>query len=147
MKKFIVALDQSPRAHQVLQTAVEMAQQQQAHLLLLHAVHVPVEMPVDIYYRPMDEVTTVLQRKSQEELEQMLAVIPTQVPRTLRTEAGSPWQVICEVAEEEKADLIIMGAHGYRFYERMLGTTAARVVNHAHCSVLVIRSPETQKKE
>lgn len=144
MKTFLVALDQSPVSKQVLQAAVDMATHQQAQLLVLHVVHVPIEMPVDVYYRPIDEVSTVLEKQAQEELEKMVASIPESIPRTVRTETGSPWQVICHVAKETKADWIIMGAHGYRFYERALGTTSARVVNHAHCSVMVVRLPQVQ---
>jgi len=35
-----------------------------------------------------------------------------------------------------------MGSHGYGFLERLVGTTAARIVNHARCSVLVVRGEE-----
>jgi nucleotide-binding universal stress UspA family protein len=40
--------------------------------------------------------------------------------------------------------LIVIGSHGYGGLDRVLGTTAARVVNHALCSVLVVRPPEAQ---
>ena len=37
------------------------------------------------------------------------------------------------------ADLIVVGSHGYSGIDHLLGTTAARVVNHADRSVLVVR--------
>ena len=40
------------------------------------------------------------------------------------------------------ASVIVIGSHGYGGLERLLGTTAARVVNHADRAVLVVRSPE-----
>jgi nucleotide-binding universal stress UspA family protein len=54
---------------------------------------------------------------------------------------GSPDSRIVETAEEIGADLIVLGSHGYRRWERLLlGSVSNSVVNHAHCSVLVVRS-------
>jgi nucleotide-binding universal stress UspA family protein len=41
-----------------------------------------------------------------------------------------------------EAALILIGSHGYSGLDHLLGTTAARVVNHADRSVLVVRHPE-----
>jgi nucleotide-binding universal stress UspA family protein len=46
------------------------------------------------------------------------------------------------IATEEDVDLIVIGSHGYHDADRVLGTTAAKVVNHADHSVLVVRAPE-----
>ena len=54
---------------------------------------------------------------------------------------GSPDSRIVETAEEMHADLIILGSHGYKRWERLLlGSVSSSVVHHAHCSVLVVRS-------
>lgn len=56
---------------------------------------------------------------------------------------GSPDSRIVETAEEISADLIVMGSHGYKRWERLLlGSVSNSVVHHAHCSVLVVRSPD-----
>ncbi len=46
---------------------------------------------------------------------------------------------ILEHAEEVGADLIIIGSHRPGFQDYFLGSTAARVVRHARCAVLVDR--------
>lgn len=46
---------------------------------------------------------------------------------------------ILEYAEEVKADLIIVGSHRPGLQDYFLGSTAARVVRHAQCAVLVDR--------
>lgn len=46
---------------------------------------------------------------------------------------------ILETAEELGADLIIIGSHRPGFEDYLIGSTAARVVRHAKCSVLVHR--------
>ena len=55
---------------------------------------------------------------------------------------GSPDSRIVETAEESAADLIVIGSHGYKQWERLLlGSISDSVVHHAHCSVLIVRSP------
>jgi nucleotide-binding universal stress UspA family protein len=54
--------------------------------------------------------------------------------------SGSPESAIVERAEETGADLIVVGSHGYRAWERLLiGSVSDSVVHHAPCSVLVVR--------
>jgi nucleotide-binding universal stress UspA family protein len=52
---------------------------------------------------------------------------------------GHPYKTILEVAEEKGADLIIIPSHRPGLQDYFLGSTAAKVVRHAKCSVLVIR--------
>ena len=52
---------------------------------------------------------------------------------------GHTYQVILEVAQEKKTDLIIIASNRPGFREFYLGSTAAKVVRHATCSVHVIR--------
>ncbi len=55
---------------------------------------------------------------------------------------GSPDSRIVETAEEWKADMIVVGSHGYSRWERLLlGSVSDSVVHHAPCSVLVVRTP------
>ncbi len=57
------------------------------------------------------------------------------------TLVGNPKEEIVEEAKKWKADLIVIGSHGYGFWERMLlGSVSNAVVHHAPCSVLVVRN-------
>ena len=53
--------------------------------------------------------------------------------------SGHPSTVILEYAKEIGADLIIIASHRPGVQDYLLGSTAARVVRHAECSVLVDR--------
>jgi nucleotide-binding universal stress UspA family protein len=54
---------------------------------------------------------------------------------------GSPRNAILEEAERWEADLIVVGSHGYRAWERfLLGSVSQAVMAHAACSVEVVRS-------
>ncbi|MCC2670834.1 MAG: UspA protein [Armatimonadetes bacterium] len=53
---------------------------------------------------------------------------------------GSPGEVIVEKAGEERYDAIVMGHRGHGVLSSLLlGSTAKYVMDHAHCSVLVVR--------
>jgi nucleotide-binding universal stress UspA family protein len=54
---------------------------------------------------------------------------------------GSPTEEILRYAKEQDIDLIVMGTHGRKGLDKVLfGSTAAKVVREAPCSVLVVRS-------
>ena len=56
---------------------------------------------------------------------------------------GTPESRIVETADEMHADLVIVGSHGYSRWERLLlGSVSNSVVQHAPCSVMVVRSNE-----
>lgn len=69
--------------------------------------------------------------------------VPDIVRLSSHVVVGSPSQVIVEEAEKWGADLIIVGSHGYGFWQRaLLGSVSNAVVHHAPCSVLVVRPPQ-----
>ena len=56
---------------------------------------------------------------------------------------GPAKTVILDEAENWKADLIVVGSHGYRAWERfLLGSVSQAIVSHARCSVEVVRTRE-----
>lgn len=62
------------------------------------------------------------------------------VPLQTHVVAGHAVRDILTLASDLKADLLVIGGTGHsQFYERMLGTTAARVVHLATCPVLVVK--------
>ena len=52
---------------------------------------------------------------------------------------GHPYKTILDKATEVEADLIIIASHKPGLQDYFLGSTAAKVVRHARCSVLVVR--------
>ena len=53
---------------------------------------------------------------------------------------GSPASAILKAADEEHADLIVMGTVGMSAVERvLLGSVSGKVSHHAHCPVLLVR--------
>ena len=55
--------------------------------------------------------------------------------------AGHPWSQICAYAEREKINLIVVSTHGFTGLRHVLiGGTAERIVQHAPCAVLTVKS-------
>lgn len=64
-------------------------------------------------------------------------------PDNCRVVSGRPFEEICKLAREIKADLIVLPTRGLtRLKQVVLGSTAARVVRHAPCPVLIPRGAE-----
>ena len=53
--------------------------------------------------------------------------------------SGHSYDTILEVCNDLPADLVIIASHRPDLQDYFLGSTAARVVRHAQCSVLVVR--------
>lgn len=141
MKTILVGLDGSPRAPAVLTVAVNIARSNRAKLTLLRAVGLPPEIPQDFWKTTDESLLDLLQRHAREYLDEHAAQVPQDVLEKTEVIVGQPWQVICGVARREHSDLIVVGSHGYSGLDHLIGTTAAKVVNHAGCSVLVVRGP------
>ena len=53
---------------------------------------------------------------------------------------GKPADTILRIAEDSRADLVVLGTKPHSaLRRRFLGATVDKVVDHAHCSVLVVR--------
>jgi nucleotide-binding universal stress UspA family protein len=141
MKRILVALDGSPRAVDVLAAAVDIARTRGTRLVLLRAVGLPAEVPQDFWKTTEEPLVDVLKKRAEQYLRDEIANVPRDVTCDFEVAIGSPWQAICDTARALQVDLMVIGSHGYSGFDRVLGTTAAKVVNHAHCSVLVVRVP------
>jgi nucleotide-binding universal stress UspA family protein len=141
MKKILVGLDESPHAPRVLERAVEQARLEGAELVLLHAVAMPIALPEEAYAIQPERLPALMIELARVRLRRVAESVPADIRSRVRVELGGPWHVIVDTAKAENVDLIVIGSHGYHRIDRMLGTTAARVVDHADRSVLVVREP------
>ena len=138
-RSILAALDGSPRAAQVLRHAVELAERFDAKLHLCRAVNIPLGLPPDAWTLTGEELTAALVETSARDLRAQAAAIPEPLRGDIVCKLGKPARVIEDAAEACRADLVVIGSHGYDTIDKLLGTTAARVVNHATRPVLVVR--------
>lgn len=150
-KKILVPLDRSGLAEQALPTAVSLATDNEATLILLH-VPAPVfikapdtvkDMNYDYYYAGWN--------KGQEEGLEYLAGIkygrlaPTLDVKTELAEGDVATALVTYAAQHE-VDLIVMSTHGRSGLSRWLyGSVTEKVLSGAPCPVLAVRSAEPIK--
>jgi nucleotide-binding universal stress UspA family protein len=141
MKRILVGLDGSQRAGGTLATAAAIAQAHGARLTLLRAVGLPPDVPREFWKSTDESLDHLLERTAMEDLRRRTAGLPPELldQPACRVELGVAWEVVCDVARRMQATLVVIGSHGYSGLDRLLGTTAAKIVNHAPCSVLVVR--------
>lgn len=87
------------------------------------------------------ELPAGFQKKSLESAQHELNDIAnaSDVKTEVDIRVGHPYQTILEVAKKEGAELIVIASHQPGLQDYLLGSTAAKVVRHARCSVLVVR--------
>lgn len=142
MKKMLVGLDGSVRERSVLDAAIALGQKTETKLVLFRCVGLPEAhaLPADLNEMDPAQIPKVLEGEAKKHLEVLGNVVPAELRGGMRVAIGTPWQTIQHAAEQEDVDLVVIGSHGYAGLDRLLGTTAAKVVNHADRSVLVVRN-------
>ena len=141
MQRILVALDGSPRQQEVLAAALGLAGKLGAKLILFHSVSLPLPLPATALAVSPDQIGGIMVESSTAALEELAKSVPAAALERVQVELGVPWRAVCEAARSDGVDLVIIGSHGYGGIDRLIGTTAAKIVNHAHCSVLIARTP------
>ncbi len=141
MLRYLVALDGSPRAEMVLRMASALASKQGAELTLFRAVALPTELPPGALVQAPDRLAQDLEQNARVALETLAAKLG--VRASIQVVIGQPWHAICEAAQG--FDMVIIGSHGYGAWDRLLGTTAAKVVDHVNCSILVVKPTASER--
>jgi nucleotide-binding universal stress UspA family protein len=140
VKRILVALDASDRAARVLETAAKLAALAGAKLVLYRAVHVSPDLPRAALSETDARLEDFLTRNAHRDLEQLASTIAPSLVEQIATSFAVPWDGICGTARERDVDLVVIGSHGYGGLDRLLGTTASKVVNHCDRNVLVVRT-------
>jgi nucleotide-binding universal stress UspA family protein len=140
-KNILVPTDFSQGAEAALEYAVALAAKLDAKVHLLHVVGLQMlsaETGMVLSASIVDEIF----KDNQKELDRLVAARQGQCGfgATL-LESGDARGVIQVVANNLKADLIVMGTHGRRGFKRLLlGSVAETLVRIAPCPVLLVRT-------
>ena len=114
-----------------------------ARVTLVHVFDLYRHDAVQLYVRPLSEVAEEQQNLARGKLDSFLKVeFPlTECPRILLS--GDAATEITQLARKNGFDLIIMPTHAGIFRRALLGSTTAKVLNHADCPVLTTQHAET----
>jgi nucleotide-binding universal stress UspA family protein len=134
----LVAIDFSEGSRAAFDCATALTRGLGARLLALHVAPPYITYEQLPAFPPLAPIDPERQRKVREDLQQFVAVSGAEGPRVETfIRDGDPADEILAHAAETGVDLIVLGAHGRRGFERwMLGSVTERVARRAECSVL-----------
>jgi len=141
-KKIVCPTDFSEPSLQGLDYAVEVAKLFQAELEVVHVLPVMPASPTDPNISfSIPEYERILHKESEDKLNDL---VKTRVPAAIKATAaighGSAAKEIVRIAEEAKADLIVIATQGHTgWHHLVIGSVAEKVIRHATCPVLAIR--------
>lgn len=140
----LLAVDGSDNANEALRLLQYFASDR---LVVLHAINVPKpaypmmvpEVAGELYH----EVERSMRADGERLLDRTVSLLPFHTgPVTRMIEVGSPAEVILRTAQEEKIDLIVMGARGIGpIRERVFGSVSHRILTAAPCAKLIVARP------
>ncbi|GAC1316489.1 MAG: universal stress protein [Thermoleophilaceae bacterium] len=137
-----VGTDGSETAGKAVEFALDMAQRYDAKVIFASAYR-PVsesrvrqeqrEAPGDVQWsiNPREEVDATLS-----EIEEMAKERGVEFSSEART--GDPADVLCEIAKDAHADLLVVGSKGMQ--RRVLGSVPNSVSHNAPCSVVIVKT-------
>ena len=142
LNKIAVGTDGSDTATVAVDFAIDLAQKYGATLVVASS-YTPVsedrlrkeqrDAPQEIQWsiNPAEEVEATLKQVEEKAREQGLKTVS-------EAREGDPADVLCEIAEEQGADLLIVGNKGMQ--RRILGSVPNSVSHKAPCSVVIVKT-------
>ncbi|MCR9166067.1 MAG: universal stress protein [Nannocystaceae bacterium] len=140
--KILVGVDGSERQPDVMRQAVELADRCGGTLVLCRAVQIPSSIPALAWSLQGDEFEDFLVEHARGQLQRLVEELPDGLVSELIAELGQPADVLLRACKEHRCDLVVIGSHGYSGIDRLLGTTAGKVVNKCERSVMVVRGDQ-----
>ena len=145
IKLVLCPIDFSEFSVRAFRYAVSLAEHYQAKLVAQHVVELwrypsaGFAASVELY----DEFLQSIHEKGKKHLEEFVKDhTHSQIQSELLVDRGHAPDSILSFAQTQKADVIVMGTHGRRGYDRlMLGSVTDRVMRRAPCPVLAVREP------
>ena len=141
MRSIVVGTDGSPGAQLAVERTAEIAKGSRARV---HLVTAYPDVPSS------REMLTSSAKADPIDLRQVAESVLSRAGRELEadgiefefhTREGDPAEAIIQVAEEQEADLIVVGARGLTGLQRfLLGSVSSKLSHHAPISVMVVRN-------
>lgn len=149
MKTFLVPIDFSPVTDAVIDSAVTFARALDGKIVLLHVVQPPIVTTTE-FALPVDVVREATEGGERAAKQKMIALAQlvhrADIEHQTVVKVGPPGPVILEVAQEIRADYIVLGSHGHgKLYHFLVGSTANGVIHRAKCGVIIIPPAEKHK--
>ncbi len=160
IKKILYATDLSDNSAYAFRYAVDMAQKNDAKIVIFHAIE-PVPPYVRHYVMPFEDESEweekmkkeqeITAKKIKERLEDFCKRESQRIPcldliLKIIVKTGYPVEEIIRTSEEEDCDVIVLGTHGKGFLlETFLGSVARSVLDRTRKPVFIIPLPKKEE--
>jgi len=140
-KKIVCAVDFSDHSPKLADYAISLAKCMEAKLICVYVApslsqYVGFQVPPSSIESFVGEIVTGADHSMKDYLNKYFQGADV----SGKVLVGYPAEEIINLAEDENADLIIMGTHGRKGIDRILfGSVAEKIVKNAKCPVLTIR--------
>jgi nucleotide-binding universal stress UspA family protein len=139
-QKILVGYDGSKGSKAALRRAAVMTKEFNAQLTALW-VREPLPRYTDLPGEPESEAEAADEYFQERQKEVAEAAAQHGIKIACETGRGHPAKAIVKLADEGGYDLIVVGHSDHsELWGRLLGDTADRISDHAHCSVLIVKS-------
>jgi nucleotide-binding universal stress UspA family protein len=147
LRQILVPVDFTETSDRALDYAVELARKFEASITVLHSYQIPVYAFPEGAYITTADVAAQISNAAQAKLNEITESRKVSgVPMVNILRDGVAWEEINTVAQDIKAELIIIGTHGRRGLARaLLGSVAENVIRTAKIPVLVIHGPRDDR--
>lgn len=139
-RKILVPVDGSASSARTIEAVIARRAQFQAPLTLLHVVNID-----KLAYRMISEAQLeIIREHASKAGTELLAhkqdlFASAGIPCVPRLEFGSPRETICQIANNEGFDLVILGRRGMgEIRDALFGAVSNHVLHHVRCPVLLI---------
>ncbi|MDD5306803.1 MAG: universal stress protein [Deltaproteobacteria bacterium] len=143
-KIILVPTDFSEHSDEAIKQAVDIAEQNDAKIYLLHVIDKLQQCAVDycISIETMQQVQAESEKEATRKMKEEVRKIAQsrKVDVTFDVKGGVPYAEILRQQEDRKADLIVIGSHGRTGIMRtLIGSVAEKVMRESKCPVLLVR--------
>ncbi|PJA78165.1 MAG: hypothetical protein CO149_05505 [Nitrospirae bacterium CG_4_9_14_3_um_filter_51_5] len=149
--RIVVPVDGSPCSTFSVQGLAQFTPPEE--LTLVHALQLPdFDYPMitpDLRAEAQEEIKAQLRQEGEGILNEAQQYVPANFAKVQRVhQIGHPVDVIIETARSAQSHLIVLGARGLGpLKELILGSVSHRVLMHAPCSTMIVKTPITRLKK
>lgn len=142
-KRVLHPTDFSECSTLAFQVAVDLAQQNQATLIVLHAVETLGAENVSFGEAQTQLEPEAYRQRLMDEIRRIVPPPGSSIPVEHVVVEGEPAEQIDRFAADNKIDLIVMGTHGRTGLARLLtGSVTEQTLRRTPCPMLVVRLPQ-----
>jgi nucleotide-binding universal stress UspA family protein len=148
-EKILVAIDDTESSRIIFDRSLVLAKANRSALMLIHVLTIvdnvyPSSTFIGISESAMQAYTKWLEIRERDGIEKLRSLASEAISAGIRTEftqnIGDPGKLICEIATNWNANLIVIGRRGLSgLNELFMGSTSNYVLHHAPCNVLIIQ--------